>query len=292
MAVVAAGVALVAGLAGPAAYAVQTASQPHTGSIPTAGPAVSGGVGRAVVVVRVAASAAVTVAARSQAADSRVADSRVALPAPALGPAPGTGTGGTIGGTPGQPGGGFGGFGGGRPGGMGGLLDAATVSSAMKALLLSRTPSEYTWVAAAVGSQNASGYQLATRRAGDGRSAASTAATRRRRWPSSSSTWPQGKIHYFIGGGGAAARSMGGSSDSSAIAQWVQAELHRQDGRQHHGLRPDQPESLTVHRSGQSPQAAPHGEPPAAVVVPTTLTHAAKARARLTHARLPRGRLA
>src|SRR6185295_6064959 len=42
IAVVAAGVALVAVLAGPAAYAVQTASEPHTGSIPSAGPATSG----------------------------------------------------------------------------------------------------------------------------------------------------------------------------------------------------------------------------------------------------------
>jgi 4-amino-4-deoxy-L-arabinose transferase-like glycosyltransferase len=41
MAAVAAGVALAATMAGPAAYAVQTASQPHSGSIPTAGPAVS-----------------------------------------------------------------------------------------------------------------------------------------------------------------------------------------------------------------------------------------------------------
>ena len=37
--------ALVATLAGPAAYAVSTAAQPHTGSIPSAGPASSGGPG-------------------------------------------------------------------------------------------------------------------------------------------------------------------------------------------------------------------------------------------------------
>ncbi len=45
IALVAAGVALVATLAGPAAYAVSTASTPHTGSIPTAGPATAGGRG-------------------------------------------------------------------------------------------------------------------------------------------------------------------------------------------------------------------------------------------------------
>ncbi|MFC3386790.1 glycosyltransferase family 39 protein, partial [Couchioplanes caeruleus subsp. azureus] len=38
-----AGLALAVALAGPAAYAVQTASEPHTGSIPSAGPVVQGG---------------------------------------------------------------------------------------------------------------------------------------------------------------------------------------------------------------------------------------------------------
>ena len=37
-----AAVAVLTSMAGPAAYALQTASQPHTGSIPTAGPAVAG----------------------------------------------------------------------------------------------------------------------------------------------------------------------------------------------------------------------------------------------------------
>ncbi|WP_157411275.1 glycosyltransferase family 39 protein [Actinoplanes rectilineatus] len=45
LAMIAAGVAVIVGLAGPAAYAVQTASEPHTGSIPSAGPSVSGGFG-------------------------------------------------------------------------------------------------------------------------------------------------------------------------------------------------------------------------------------------------------
>ena len=45
LALAAAGVAVVASLAGPAAYAVSTAGTPHTGSIPTAGPTVAGGRG-------------------------------------------------------------------------------------------------------------------------------------------------------------------------------------------------------------------------------------------------------
>ena len=43
--IVIAGVALIAGLAGPTAYAVATARQPHTGSIPSSGPAGAGGFG-------------------------------------------------------------------------------------------------------------------------------------------------------------------------------------------------------------------------------------------------------
>ena len=45
VAVLAAMVAVVVGLAGPAAYALETASTPHSGAIPSAGPAVAGGRG-------------------------------------------------------------------------------------------------------------------------------------------------------------------------------------------------------------------------------------------------------
>ncbi|MBS1698292.1 MAG: glycosyltransferase family 39 protein, partial [Actinobacteria bacterium] len=65
----------------------------------------------------------------------------------------GTGTGAGTGGTGTGPT-----FGG---GGAGGLLDASTVSTAMKTLL-SADASRYTWVAASVGSQTAAGYQLGT----------------------------------------------------------------------------------------------------------------------------------
>ncbi len=47
--------ALVVGLAGPAAYSLQTASTTHSGSIPSAGPAVAGGRGSAPVVAVAAA---------------------------------------------------------------------------------------------------------------------------------------------------------------------------------------------------------------------------------------------
>src|SRR4051794_36475581 len=108
----AAGLAVVTGLAGPAAYAVDTASTPHTGSIPSAGPAVAGRFGPG--------------GFRQQFAQGQ---QRFAPP-----------------GFPGQPGGGPG-FGGGRQGGLGGLLDASTPDSALLPLLPNPTP---TWVAAAV----------------------------------------------------------------------------------------------------------------------------------------------
>ena len=221
VAAVSAGVALGAVLAGPAAYAVQTASQPHTGSIPSAGPAVQGGFG-----------------------------------GPGGGPGGGFPGGGGFrgqrgGGSPGGgfPGGGFGGFPGGlapggttqggttpggtqgtspggatqgQRGGMGGLLNAATVSAEMKALL-EENGSSYTWVAAAVGSQSASGYQLATGLpvmpiGGFNGSDPSPTLAQFQEYVR------QGKIHYFIGGGGfggGRGGQNGGSNSSSQIAQWV-----------------------------------------------------------------------
>jgi 4-amino-4-deoxy-L-arabinose transferase-like glycosyltransferase len=219
VAAVSAGVALSAVLVGPAAYAVQTASEPHTGSIPSAGPAVQGGFG---------------------------GPGGGAFRGQRGGGFPGGGFPG--GGFPGGgfPGGGFGGFPGGttqggttqggttqgtapggatqggRRGGMGGLLNAATVSAEMKALL-EENGTSYTWVAAAVGSQSASGYQLATGLpvmpiGGFNGSDPSPTLAQFQEYVR------QGKIHYFIGGGGfggGRAGQNGGSNSSSQIAQWV-----------------------------------------------------------------------
>jgi 4-amino-4-deoxy-L-arabinose transferase-like glycosyltransferase len=225
----AAGVAVAVSLAGPAAYAVQTASQPHTGSIPTAGPAVTTGFGGG----------------------------------PGRGGFPGGGGGfpGLNGGGRGNGGGGFGGFpgqnggtqnggtqnggaqnggtqnggtqnggtqngggfgGGRRGGGMGGLLDASTVSAQMKALLLADAD-KYTWTAAAIGSQNASGYQLATGKpvmaiGGFNGTDPSPTLAQFKQYVA------EGKIHYFIGGsgvGGGFGNNTSGSNDSSQISQWV-----------------------------------------------------------------------
>ncbi|CAN5303221.1 hypothetical protein BH09ACT6_BH09ACT6_26140 [soil metagenome] len=213
-------VALAAVLLAPTAYTMQTISTGHTGSIVTAGPAVAsstgfgGGFGRG------------------------------------GGGTPPGGAGGGPGGTTGfvPPGGGagqagtgqtgtgaVGGAAGGtapgaaggtaatgtRGGGMGGgLLGGATVSTQVSALLAA-SASSYTWVAAAVGSQNAASYQLASQAAvmplgGFNGSDPSPTLEQFQAYVAA------GQIHYFISSGNFGA-SNGGSSASSSIAAWVVA---------------------------------------------------------------------
>jgi hypothetical protein len=194
MAAAVAGVAVVASLAGPAAYSIQTASVGHSGSIVTAGPAVAGSSG-------------------------------------GPGGARGTGGPGGFGGPPGatttqqgQTAPGIGGPAGGG-GGVGGLLNGSTSSTAMTALLEANA-SSYRWVAATVGAQNASGYQLATGESvmpigGFNGSDPSPTLAQFEAYVAA------GQIHYFIGsgslggGGGAGAAGGGGSNTASAIATWV-----------------------------------------------------------------------
>ena len=105
-------------------------------------------------------------------------------------------------------------------GGAGGLLDANTPSGALVTALTANA-SSYRWVAAAIGSNNAAGLQLAT---GDpvmaiggfnGSDPAPTLA-QFEAWVAA------GQIHYFIGGSGFGGQS-GGSADATAIASWVQS---------------------------------------------------------------------
>ena len=195
IAAVLAGAGLVVALAGPAAYAVDTAATPHTGSIPSAGPAVAGASG---------------------------------------GPGGGFGggrppQGGFGGGLPGGPAGfpgGPGGFGsgpgatGGPAGGAGGgLLNGSTPSADMIALLRADADS-YTWVAAAIGSNNASGYQLATGEpvmaiGGFNGTDPSPTLAQFQQYVAA------GKIHYFISGGTGGGTGTGGSAAAQEIAGWV-----------------------------------------------------------------------
>lgn len=190
--------AIAAGLAGPAAYTWSTVNSANTGSIPTAGPARTGGFGGG-----------------GGAPGGRMG-----------GNAPGGITGGP-GGTTGQ-GGTTGNAaaaqrqGGGMGGGMGGLLDASTPSTAIVSALESGG-TRYTWVAAAIGSNNAAGLQLATGQpvmpiGGFNGSDPSPTLAQFQSYVQS------GKIHYFLAGGvgGGGGRSSG-SNVAQQITTWVEA---------------------------------------------------------------------
>ncbi len=152
--------AILAGIAGPYAYSVNTASTAHTGSIVTAGPVTSsrggGGFG-----------------GRGGPGGQR--------PTGTDGPTR-TGTGGM----------------GGAGGGMGGLLNGTSASTEL-VNLLSQDAASYTWVAATVGSQNAASYQLATGDAVmaiGGFNGSDPSPT----LDEFKADVAAGKIHYFLGG--------------------------------------------------------------------------------------------
>ncbi|MFC4034032.1 glycosyltransferase family 39 protein [Streptomyces polygonati] len=227
---VAAVVGLGAALGGPLAYTLDTVTTPHAGSIVTAGPAVQAGFGGP---------------GGPGGGGGRMFGGRGGAPAGGFpggrGQGPGQGTGGFGGfGGPGGTAGGTGGSsprfvrpgqGGGAPGGggggMSGLLNGTAVSPAMKSLL-SADAGRYTWVAAAIGSQNQASYQLATGKpvmsiGGFNGSDPSPTLAQFQGYVSA------GRIHYFLGGGtgrgagGGAAGGTGGSDTAAQITSWVEA---------------------------------------------------------------------
>ena len=104
---------------------------------------------------------------------------------------------------------------------MGGLLNAETPSTAVVAAL-SANADQYTWVAAAIGSQTAAGLQLGTQLpvmaiGGFNGSDPSPTLAQFQQYVA------DGKIHYFAGGGRGFGNQNGGSSASSEISAWVQA---------------------------------------------------------------------
>ncbi|MFI5837755.1 glycosyltransferase family 39 protein [Micromonospora sp. NPDC051300] len=239
---------VVAGLGGPAAYAAQTAATPHTGSIPSAGPYVAGAFGPG--------GRGGFPGGRMPGGAEFPGGAFPGFPGGGTGQFPGGANGGRNGAFPGFPGGGqppgapggqtggngtggngTGGTGTGtggtgsstgsgrdggtgrgqRGGGMGGLLDAREPSAEMTALLTGDAE-DYTWVAATVGSNNASGYQLATGKpvmpvGGFNGSDPSPTLAQFQRYVA------DGRIHWFLGGGGF--RANGGSSASAEISAWV-----------------------------------------------------------------------
>ncbi len=218
IAVFVAAVALIVGLAGPAAYAVDTATTAHTGSIPSAGPAVAGGFG----------GPGGGPGGRGGFGGGAPGAGGFGGSAPGAGGfgggngVAGGGPGGDGGvGGPGLAGGGVGTGGGvGAGGRAGGLLDANTPSSALVTALTTNA-SSYRWVASAIGSNNAAGLQLATGEpvmaiGGFNGSDPAPTLAQFEAWVAA------GQIHYFIGGSGFGGQS-GGSADASEIASWVQA---------------------------------------------------------------------
>jgi 4-amino-4-deoxy-L-arabinose transferase-like glycosyltransferase len=199
-----AAVALASAIAAPAAYSLSTAGTAHTGSIPTAGPASAGRMG---------------MPGGGPGGFGGMPPGQMGGNPPAM---PGT-TGaqaGTQGGTQGAPQGMAG-------GNAGGLLNGSIPSSELTTLLKTDAGS-YTWVAAAVGSNTASGYQLATQDpvmaiGGFNGSDPSPTLAQFKAYVAA------GKIHYFIAGGGMGGGPGGsGSSTSSAITAWVEASFTAQ----------------------------------------------------------------
>ncbi|MBV9203955.1 MAG: glycosyltransferase family 39 protein [Actinobacteria bacterium] len=194
LAVMPLGLALVAGLAGPAAYALDTVSSAHSGSIPTAGPQTTGFGGPG--------------------------GGQAGLPGGQTGFAGGQA--GFPGGQAGAAAGGVGGRGTGAAGGPGGLSGDTTVSGALTKLL-EQDASRYKWVAATEGSQEAAPLELAT---GDAVMAIGGF--------NGTDPWPtlavfeelvaKHEIHYYVGRN---TQSFGGGQGSSAIAAWVAAHFKK-----------------------------------------------------------------
>ncbi|WP_328385553.1 glycosyltransferase family 39 protein [Streptomyces sp. NBC_00400] len=233
LAVLAGGLGVATALAGPVAYTLQTVNTPKGGSIITAGPTVRGGMG--------GPGGRFPGGGRP----GRWRGNNGAMPGGqgkrgGQGQGKGQGTGHFPGG-PGRSGGpgGFGERGAGRMhgmGGMGGLLNGSKVSARAEAML-EKDAGNYTWAAAAIGSQNAASYQLATQKpvmaiGGFNGSDPSPTLDQFRKEVAA------GKIHYFLAGGkggpgggpggpgggrgGGKGGPGGGRGGSSEITSWVE----------------------------------------------------------------------
>ena len=259
-------------LAAPAAWSLQTAATPHTGSIVTAGPAVAGGFGPGGGGPHGGFAGGPPPGAGTGTAGPGTAGTGTQggfptpqggfpgpqggfpgnppaapggfgpggatngttgtantgnVPAPTTGTANGSASNGAATNGSGAAGAGNtqGGFAGGMPAGGpgggpggGGLLDAASPSDEVVSTLL-EDADDYTWVAAAVGANNAAGYQLATEEpvmplgGFNGSDPSPTLAEFQQ-------DVADGNIHYFIEGG-RIGPSNGGSSEASSISTWV-----------------------------------------------------------------------
>ncbi|WP_405134379.1 glycosyltransferase family 39 protein [Nocardia sp. NBC_01388] len=220
LSLVAASAAVLIGLAGPLAYTVDTLATGHEGPIPSAGPAVRGGFGG---FGGPRQGGGGNHGPNAGGGNHRNNAGPGAGQAPGGSQAPGTGQGAGAGQGPGAAGWG----GGDRMGGAAGGLMMASKPSAQVTALLAANGDSYTWVAAAIGSNSAAGFQLATQLPVmpiGGFNGSDPSPTLQQFQQDVAG----GEIHYFIssgdgGGGRGGTAGTGGSNASSEISQWVQA---------------------------------------------------------------------
>jgi 4-amino-4-deoxy-L-arabinose transferase-like glycosyltransferase len=200
--------AFVVALAAPTAWAIDTVATPHDGAIVTAGPTVQGsGFGPGPV-------------GMGGPGGAQAGRGGNQLPGNFTPPNGGTGPPPNLANGAGQRPNLARGAGNGAAGAMGGLLGGGDVSDELASLLASDA-SDYRWVAATTGSNNASIYQLATEEpvmpiGGFNGSDPSPTVAEFEQYVTS------GDIHYYISSGLSGANSMNGSDSAQAIATWVE----------------------------------------------------------------------
>jgi 4-amino-4-deoxy-L-arabinose transferase-like glycosyltransferase len=222
--------ALMAALSGPVAYTATTVSTPHTGSIPSAGPAVAGSTG-------VGGPGGGTDGAPGGSAGGRVAPTAT----PGGRPSSGGGSGSPSAGPGGPPSGGSGppvgsnasaptaagrpagrnvaagaGAGAGGPGGGGATVDAALTRA------LRKDAASFRWVAATFGSTTAASLELAS-----GEPVMAIGGFNGQGGNISLATFEvyvaRGEIHYFIASGTGGGGPGGASNGDAAITAWVES---------------------------------------------------------------------
>jgi 4-amino-4-deoxy-L-arabinose transferase-like glycosyltransferase len=212
--------ALIAALAGPAAYSIDTAATAHTGALPSAGPAVTGAFGGG------PGGGGFPGGGAGLPGGTGGAPGRGAGGAATGGAGSRSGLGGGLGAGAQAPGGGTGGSGGfpggapGRGSGAGGGLGGNTTVASALTRLLEHGAAGYRWAAATVGAESAAPLQLASGKpvmaigGFNGTDGAPTLAEFER-------LVAAGEIHYFVGANQASFG--GGSGPAAQITAWVRA---------------------------------------------------------------------
>ena len=236
--------ALVAGLAGPLAYSLNTAATSHTGALPSAGPSVAsfggpgGGPGGGQPGTGFGGQGGTTRGGTTQGGTGRPgagAPGSSGVPGNAPGAAGGTAgvpgstsgrsSGSTAGRVPGSTSGRSGQFPGGQGGGIGGGLGGSTQVSSAVTKLLTGGAAGYRWAAATVGAESAAPFQLASGEpvmaigGFNGTDQAPTLAQFK-------TMVAAHEVHYFIGANGHTFG--GGSGDAAQITSWVESHFTKQ----------------------------------------------------------------